>query len=70
MYAVKLIWTKATTKGICPAPRDSHTCSAWNSKLVVVGGEDASDSYLADVHILDTGRALLNSIVKRFNCAP
>ena len=59
IYAVKLTWTKAITKGISPAPRDSHTCSAWNNKLVVVGGEDASDSYLADVHILDTGREIL-----------
>eukprot|EP00250_Pteridium_aquilinum_P005159 c15297_g2_i1 orf=15-2003(+) len=51
---VKLHWTKALTKGTPPAPRDSHTCSAWNTKLIVLGGEDASDSYLADVHILDT----------------
>eukprot|EP00249_Psilotum_nudum_P013942 c24589_g1_i1 orf=335-1936(-) len=50
----RLIWTRATTKGIPPTPRDSHTCSAWNNKLVVLGGEDASDSYLSDVHILDT----------------
>lgn len=51
---VKLHWTKAITKGTPPAPRDSHTCSAWSNKLIVLGGEDASDSYLADVHILDT----------------
>ncbi|MCO5577092.1 hypothetical protein L7F22_030914 [Adiantum nelumboides] len=51
---VKLHWTRASTKGTAPAPRDSHTCSAWNNKLVVLGGEDASDSYLSDVHVLDT----------------
>ncbi|KAI5084665.1 hypothetical protein GOP47_0000834 [Adiantum capillus-veneris] len=51
---VKLHWTKASTKGEAPAPRDSHTCSAWDNKLIVLGGEDASDSYLSDVHVLDT----------------
>ncbi|KAH7297117.1 hypothetical protein KP509_26G054400 [Ceratopteris richardii] len=51
---VKLCWTKASTKGTPPSPRDSHTCSAWNNHLVVVGGEDATDLYLSDVHLLDT----------------
>ncbi|KAH7295668.1 hypothetical protein KP509_27G060000 [Ceratopteris richardii] len=51
---VKLHWTKALTKGTPPTPRDSHTCSAWNNNLIVLGGEDASDSYLSDVHLLDT----------------
>lgn len=56
MYtAVKLHWTKAVTKGTPPVPRDSHTCSCWDNKLIVLGGEDASDSYLADVQILHTG---------------
>ncbi|MCO5601125.1 hypothetical protein L7F22_055244 [Adiantum nelumboides] len=51
---VKLHWTKALTKGNPPVPRDSHTCSTYENKLIVLGGEDASDSYLADVQILDT----------------
>eukprot|EP00249_Psilotum_nudum_P016446 c25829_g1_i1 orf=508-1338(+) len=50
----RLVWGRVVAKGIPPAPRDSHTCSAWNNKLVVLGGEDASDSYLSDVHILET----------------
>eukprot|EP01018_Ginkgo_biloba_P010179 Gb_31051 [translate_table: standard] len=48
-----LTWTRAVTSGRSPSPRDSHTCSSWNNKIVVVGGEDASDSYLSDVHVLD-----------------
>ncbi|KAI5055799.1 hypothetical protein GOP47_0029320 [Adiantum capillus-veneris] len=51
---VKLHWTKALSKGDPPVPRDSHTCSAYGNKLIVLGGEDASDSHLANVHILDT----------------
>eukprot|EP00252_Welwitschia_mirabilis_P026766 TRINITY_DN8907_c0_g1_i2.p1 TRINITY_DN8907_c0_g1~~TRINITY_DN8907_c0_g1_i2.p1 ORF type:complete len:580 (-),score=125.65 TRINITY_DN8907_c0_g1_i2:227-1966(-) len=46
-------WAKGHTKGTPPIPRDSHTCSTWDNKIVIVGGEDASDSYLCDVHILD-----------------
>ncbi|XP_028068466.1 acyl-CoA-binding domain-containing protein 4-like [Camellia sinensis] len=30
---------------------DSHTCSSWKSKIIVIGGEDVY--YLSDVHILD-----------------
>lgn len=51
---VKLLWTRAITRGTAPTPRDSHTCSAWDNRFIVLGGEDASDSYLSDVHILDT----------------
>lgn len=50
---VNLSWTMAATSGIPPSPRDSHTCSSWKNKIIVLGGEDASDSYLSDVYILD-----------------
>lgn len=50
-----LDWTRATTSGNPPSPRDSHTCSSWNNKIIVIGGEDEHDCYLSDVHILDTG---------------
>eukprot|EP01018_Ginkgo_biloba_P035302 Gb_19518 [translate_table: standard] len=50
---ITLSWTRAATTGIPPSPRDSHTCSSWKNKIIVLGGEDASDYYLSDVHILD-----------------
>lgn len=50
-----MVWRKAPTTGNHPAPRDSHSMSSWNSKLIVLGGEDASNSFLSDIYILDTG---------------
>ncbi|KAI4326576.1 hypothetical protein MLD38_031876 [Melastoma candidum] len=47
------VWEKAVTTGIPPSPRDSHTCSSWKNKLIVIGGEDGHDYYLSDVHVLD-----------------
>ncbi|XP_021615867.1 kelch domain-containing protein 3 isoform X2 [Manihot esculenta] len=47
------VWKQAATSGTPPSARDSHTCSSWNNKIVVVGGEDGHDYYLSDVHILD-----------------
>ncbi|KAG0476593.1 hypothetical protein HPP92_012967 [Vanilla planifolia] len=48
-----LVWECAMTSGVPPVPRDSHTCSSWKSNVIVLGGEDASDCYLSDVHMLD-----------------
>ncbi|TKY73289.1 Host cell factor [Spatholobus suberectus] len=48
------VWKRATTSGTPPSPRDSHTCSSWKNKIIVIGGEDEHDYYLSDVHILDT----------------
>ncbi|WZZ80524.1 hypothetical protein YC2023_101096 [Brassica napus] len=48
------VWKRATTIGNPPSARDSHTCSSWKNKIVVIGGEDGHDYYLSDVHILDT----------------
>ncbi|XP_019451767.1 PREDICTED: tip elongation aberrant protein 1-like isoform X1 [Lupinus angustifolius] len=48
------VWRCATTSGTPPSPRDSHSCSSWKNKIIVVGGEDGHDYYLSDVHILDT----------------
>ncbi|KAK7328499.1 hypothetical protein VNO77_22608 [Canavalia gladiata] len=48
------VWNHATTSGTPPSPRDSHTCSSWKNKIIVIGGEDERDYYLSDVHILDT----------------
>nr|CAD1837969.1 unnamed protein product [Ananas comosus var. bracteatus] len=42
------------TSGNPPSGRDSHTCSSWRNKLIVIGGEDSSDCYLSDVYALDT----------------
>eukprot|EP00262_Sarcandra_glabra_P004363 TRINITY_DN1531_c0_g4_i1.p1 TRINITY_DN1531_c0_g4~~TRINITY_DN1531_c0_g4_i1.p1 ORF type:complete len:604 (-),score=107.45 TRINITY_DN1531_c0_g4_i1:366-2177(-) len=47
------VWKRAITSGTLPSARDSHTCSTWKKKIIVIGGEDASDYYLSDVHILD-----------------
>ncbi|XP_014493373.1 rho GTPase-activating protein gacHH [Vigna radiata var. radiata] len=47
-------WQRATTSGTPPSPRDSHTCSSWKNKIIVIGGEDEQDYYLSDVHVLDT----------------
>ncbi|XP_061364937.1 tip elongation aberrant protein 1-like [Gastrolobium bilobum] len=47
------VWKFATTSGSPPSPRDSHTCSSWKNKIIVIGGEDGHDYYLSDVHILD-----------------
>lgn len=62
------MWKRAVTTGNPPSARDSHTCSTWKNKIVVVGGEDLDDYYLSDVHILDTGaKALLStSLYKGF----
>ncbi|KAH7278115.1 hypothetical protein KP509_38G025100 [Ceratopteris richardii] len=35
---VRLQWSKVDTKGKPPVPRDSHTCSTYESKLIVLGG--------------------------------
>ncbi|KAJ7956489.1 BTB-kelch protein [Quillaja saponaria] len=48
------VWKCATTTGTPPSPRDSHTCSSWKNKFIVIAGEDKHDYYLTDVHILDT----------------
>ncbi|XP_010477041.1 PREDICTED: kelch domain-containing protein 3-like [Camelina sativa] len=48
------VWKRAVTMGNPPSARDSHSCSSWKNKIVVIGGEDGHDYYLSDVHILDT----------------
>jgi hypothetical protein len=30
--------------------------SSWNNNLIVLGGEDAANSFLSDIYILDTGK--------------
>ncbi|XP_056175446.1 tip elongation aberrant protein 1-like [Syzygium oleosum] len=46
-------WKKAMTTGIPPSPRLTHSCSTWNNKMIVIGGQDGRDYYLSDVHTLD-----------------
>lgn len=53
------VWKCAQTSGTPPTARDSHTCSSWKNKIIVIGGEDAYDYYLSDVHILDAGIVLV-----------
>uniref|UniRef100_A0A2P2LA44 Uncharacterized protein MANES_06G082800 n=1 Tax=Rhizophora mucronata TaxID=61149 RepID=A0A2P2LA44_RHIMU len=47
------VWKHATTSGTPPSARDSHSCSSWKNKIIVIGGENEHDYYLSDVHILD-----------------
>lgn len=55
------VWKRAVTTGNPPSARDSHTCSSWKNKIIVIGGEDGHDYYLSDVHILDTGENPLSN---------
>lgn len=55
LFAETFSWKRVVPSGIPPSKRDSHTCSSWKNKIIVIGGEDSCDYYLSDVHILDTG---------------
>ncbi|XP_011101963.1 RING finger protein B isoform X1 [Sesamum indicum] len=46
-------WKRVVPSGTPPSKRDSHTCSSWKNKIIVIGGEDSCNNYLSDVHILD-----------------
>ncbi|XP_075479254.1 uncharacterized protein LOC142520139 [Primulina tabacum] len=46
-------WKSVVPSGTPPSKRDSHTCSSWGKKIIVIGGEDSCNYYLSDVHILD-----------------
>lgn len=50
------VWKRAETSGAPPSKRDSHTCSVWKNKLIVIGGLDLDGFYQSDVHVLDTGK--------------
>ncbi|KAL8547179.1 hypothetical protein ACS0TY_006770 [Phlomoides rotata] len=47
------LWKRVIPSGTPPSKRVSHTCSSWKNKIIVIGGEDSSNFYLSDVHILD-----------------
>ncbi|XP_018469482.1 uncharacterized protein LOC108841201 [Raphanus sativus] len=49
-----ITWQRALTTGTRPFERDGHTCSTWNKKIIVLGGEHFDGDYLSDVHVLDT----------------
>ncbi|KAJ7515500.1 hypothetical protein O6H91_22G015900 [Diphasiastrum complanatum] len=46
-------WRKLATTGPSPIPRKNHASSSYKNKFIVVGGTDASNSRLGDVHMLD-----------------
>ncbi|XP_024521607.1 acyl-CoA-binding domain-containing protein 6 [Selaginella moellendorffii] len=48
-------WRKVLTSGPRPCSRDSHSMSSFGNKLVLFGGEDVLNTYLADIYILDVG---------------
>ncbi|MCE3050078.1 hypothetical protein HAX54_046438 [Datura stramonium] len=49
-----LVWKRIVPSGIPPSKRESHSCSSWNGKIIIIGGQDTSNFYQSDVHILDT----------------
>lgn len=59
-------WAKAATSGTLPSPRDSHSMSSWNNKLFVLGGEDGSNSFLADAYVLDAGKRIMIPLSHKF----
>lgn len=48
------MWKHIVPSGIPPSKRESHSCSSWNNKIIIIGGQDTSSFYQSDVHILDT----------------
>uniref|UniRef100_A0A0R0JV95 Uncharacterized protein n=1 Tax=Glycine max TaxID=3847 RepID=A0A0R0JV95_SOYBN len=61
------VWKCATTSGTPPSPRDSHSCSSWKNKIIVIGGEDGHDYYLSDIHILDTDTGVWTNVTTATN---
>ncbi|XP_022728743.1 uncharacterized protein LOC111284284 isoform X2 [Durio zibethinus] len=57
------VWKHAATSGNPPSARDSHTCSSWKNKIIVIGGEDGHDYYLSDVHILDADMGMWTRVI-------
>lgn len=47
------VWKRVVPSGTPPSKRNSHTCSSWKNKIIIIGGEDSCDYYLSDVHVLD-----------------
>lgn len=47
-------WKRVVPSGTPPTKRESHSCSSWRNKIIVIGGEDTCNFYLSDVYILDT----------------
>jgi hypothetical protein len=62
LVSATMTWCKAATSGNHPAPRDSHSMSSWNTKLIVLGGEDASNTFLCDIYILDSGKLAVHFV--------
>lgn len=48
------VWKRIVPSGTPPSKRESHSCSSWNGNIIIIGGEDTSNFYQSDVHILDT----------------
>ncbi|CAN4088355.1 unnamed protein product [Withania somnifera] len=48
------VWKRIVPSGIPPSKRECHSCSSWNGKIIIIGGEDTSKFYQSDVHVLDT----------------
>jgi hypothetical protein len=50
-----MTWSRPIATNDAPGCRAGHTCVALGTKLYVFGGGDGN-SYLNDLHILDTGK--------------
>ncbi|KAL1532048.1 putative protein, contains kelch repeat [Salvia divinorum] len=47
-------WELVLTTGPIPTTKFGHTCTAWENKIIVVGGRDASGTCISDIYMLDT----------------
>ncbi|VFQ74990.1 unnamed protein product [Cuscuta campestris] len=56
------MWKRVVPSGTPPTKRESHSCSSWRNKIIVIGGEDTCNFYLSDVHILDTDSFLWSKL--------
>nr|GMC74156.1 kelch domain-containing protein 3-like [Ipomoea batatas] len=56
-------WKRVVPSGTPPTKRESHSCSSWRNKIIVIGGEDTCNFYLSDVYILDTDAGVWNKIM-------
>ncbi|MCD9639516.1 Multidrug resistance protein 1 [Datura stramonium] len=58
-----LVWKRIVPSGIPPSKRENHSCSSWNSKIIIIGGQDTSDVFQSDVHILDTAAGTWSEVM-------
>ncbi|XP_060206529.1 uncharacterized protein LOC132634270 isoform X3 [Lycium barbarum] len=58
-----LVWKHLAPSGTPPSKRETHACSSWNNKMIIIGGEDTNHNYLSDVHVLDTAAGTWSKVM-------